>query len=112
VILSEGQASCHHLLWRPATAGAGLHHIGESIGTGRIPQCARHPQREINYNIREHSVAKVPVILVCGKRETEEGRVNIRRLGQAEQQSVALAEALATLTKEAIPTDKRRLTVQ
>src|SRR5690606_29563400 len=35
---------------------------------------------KINYKVREHSVAKVPVILVCGKREAEERTVNIRRL--------------------------------
>ena len=38
---------------------------------------------KINYKVREHSLAKVPVILVCGKREAEEGTVNIRRLGLA-----------------------------
>ena len=36
---------------------------------------------KINYKIREHSLAKVPAILVCGRREAEEASVNIRRLG-------------------------------
>ncbi len=36
---------------------------------------------KINYKVREHSVTKVPVIIVCGKREAEEKTVNIRRLG-------------------------------
>ena len=38
---------------------------------------------KINYKVREHSVAKVPVILVVGKREMEEQAVNMRRLGIA-----------------------------
>ena len=42
---------------------------------------------KINYKVREHSLAKVPVILVCGKREAEEGTVNIRRLGSRDRRS-------------------------
>jgi threonyl-tRNA synthetase len=38
---------------------------------------------KINYKVREHSLAKVPVILVCGMREAEENSVNVRRLGSA-----------------------------
>ena len=45
---------------------------------------------KINYKVREHSLAKVPIMLVCGKREAEEGTVNIRRLGVKDQQSMAL----------------------
>ena len=40
---------------------------------------------KINYKVREHSLAKVPVMLVVGKREAEEGKVSIRRLGSQEQ---------------------------
>jgi len=64
---------------------------------------------KINYKIREHSLAKVPVILVCGKREAEEGTVNIRRLGEKDQKSFALAEAFAALTDEAMAPDLRRV---
>jgi threonyl-tRNA synthetase len=42
---------------------------------------------KINYKVREHSVAKVPVILVVGRREAEEGTVNVRRLGSRDQES-------------------------
>jgi threonyl-tRNA synthetase len=48
---------------------------------------------KINYKVREHSLAKVPVILVCGMREAEEQTVNIRRLGSRDQVSMTLAEA-------------------
>jgi threonyl-tRNA synthetase len=63
---------------------------------------------KINYKVREHSLAKVPVILVCGKREAEEGTVNLRRLGSRDQQSLSLEEAVAVLADEATPPDIRR----
>jgi threonyl-tRNA synthetase len=60
---------------------------------------------KINYKVREHSVAKVPVILVCGKREAEEATVNIRRLGSRDQISATLLDAIAALKLEATPPD-------
>ncbi|MCX5516148.1 threonine--tRNA ligase [Kaistia algarum] len=63
---------------------------------------------KINYKVREHSVAKVPVMLVCGKREAEEGTVNIRRLGSRDQLSGGLAETIAALVDEATPPDLKR----
>jgi threonyl-tRNA synthetase len=63
---------------------------------------------KINYKIREHSLAKTPVILVCGKREAEERTVNIRRLGEKDQTSLPLAEALKALAAEALPPDVKR----
>lgn len=62
---------------------------------------------KINYKVREHSVAKVPHLLVVGKREAEEGTVAIRTLGEKEQRVVPLAEALAMLKAEATPPDLR-----
>src|SRR5690606_19704211 len=64
---------------------------------------------KINYKVREHSLAKVPVILVCGRREAEEGTVNMRRLGSRDQQSMALEVAVAALADEATPPDLKRL---
>ncbi|RCS24367.1 threonine--tRNA ligase [Phyllobacterium salinisoli] len=63
---------------------------------------------KINYKVREHSLAKVPVILVCGKREAEEGTVNIRRFGSRDQESLTLDEAIRRLSEEATPPDIRR----
>jgi len=63
---------------------------------------------KINYKVREHSLAKVPVILVCGKREAEEESVNLRRLGSRDQQSLALDEAVGLLSDEAVAPDVRR----
>jgi threonyl-tRNA synthetase len=63
---------------------------------------------KINYKVREHSLAKVPVILVVGKREMDERTVNLRRLGSQEQRSLRLEEAVALLNDEATPPDMRR----
>ncbi|HRN89935.1 MAG TPA: threonine--tRNA ligase, partial [Hyphomicrobium sp.] len=62
---------------------------------------------KINYKVREHSLAKVPVIVVVGKREAEERKVSIRRLGSQAQTVLTLDEALASLKDEATPPDLR-----
>ena len=62
---------------------------------------------KINYKVREHSLAKVPVILVVGKREMEEQAVNMRRLGSQEQKSMTLVDAISALAAEATPPDLR-----
>ncbi|WP_375457885.1 threonine--tRNA ligase [uncultured Enterovirga sp.] len=62
---------------------------------------------KINYKVREHSLAKVPVLLVLGRREAEERRVSIRRLGSKDQTGMSLDEALAALRDEAVPPDLR-----
>ncbi len=62
---------------------------------------------KINYKVREHSLQKVPVILVVGKREMEEGAVNMRRLGSQDQKSMKLMEATTALLEEATPPDLR-----
>lgn len=58
---------------------------------------------KINYKIREHSVTKLPLILVVGKQEAENRTIAIRRLGGKAQEIVALDDALNTLSKEAAP---------
>ncbi|CAN1557565.1 ThrS Threonyl-tRNA synthetase [Caulobacteraceae bacterium] len=62
---------------------------------------------KVGYKIREHSVAKVPAIAVVGRKEAEEGRVAIRRLGSQEQTVVSVEEAIRILTEEATPPDLR-----
>lgn len=63
---------------------------------------------KINYKVREHSLQKIPIILVCGKREAEEGTVNIRRLGSRDQTVMMLDDALASFVDEALAPDIRR----
>ena len=62
---------------------------------------------KINYKVREHSLQKVPYLLVVGKREAEEGTVAIRTLGEQHQKVVSLDEAIALLKGEATPPDLR-----
>ncbi|GLQ05378.1 threonine--tRNA ligase [Sneathiella chinensis] len=56
---------------------------------------------KINYKVREHSLAKVPALLVAGRRESEEGTISVRRLGDKHQKVMSLDEALAQLAEEA-----------
>ncbi len=56
---------------------------------------------KINYKVREHSLAKVPNLLVVGKREAEEGKVALRTLGSQAQTILTLEEAVARLVDEA-----------
>jgi len=63
---------------------------------------------KINYKVREHSMAKVPVLLVVGAREAADGTVAMRRLGGKSQEILALDEALHTLATESMPPDAGR----
>ena len=58
---------------------------------------------KINYKVREHSVAKTPVIIALGKREVEQRTVSIRRLGRKAQQVMSLGEAVSRLAEESQP---------
>ena len=58
---------------------------------------------KINYKVREHSVAKTPVIIALGKREVEQRTVSVRRLGHKGQQVMGLDEAVGRLAEESQP---------
>lgn len=60
---------------------------------------------KISYKIREHSANKVPVLLICGKKEEEKKSVNLRRLGQQNQIELSLQEAIGQLKHEGTPPD-------
>ena len=64
---------------------------------------------KINYKVREHSLAKVPALLVVGKKEAAERTVSIRRLGKEGQQVMPLDAALTALVQEAVPPDVARM---
>ena len=76
---------------RDNTAAAGLRAIAD---TGN---------EKISYKVREHSLAKVPLILAVGRREAEQRSVSLRRLGSPAQEALALGEAMARLKVEAAP---------
>ena len=63
---------------------------------------------KINYKVREHSLAKVPNLLVVGKREADEGTVALRRLGSQGQEMLSLDAVVAGLRDEATPPDLKR----
>ena len=63
---------------------------------------------KINYKVREHSLAKVPNLLVVGKREADEGTVAVRRLGSQGQEVVELETLIERLRAEATPPDLSR----
>ncbi|HEX2256515.1 MAG TPA: His/Gly/Thr/Pro-type tRNA ligase C-terminal domain-containing protein, partial [Afifellaceae bacterium] len=77
------------------------------LETAGLRAIADTRNEKINYKVREHSVAKVPVILVVGRREAEEGTVSIRRLGAKEQESASLDQAVRMLLAETMPPDLR-----
>ncbi len=63
---------------------------------------------KINYKVREHSLAKVPIILAVGRREAEERTVSVRRLGSQAQTTMGLTDAVASFLEEATPPDVKR----
>jgi threonyl-tRNA synthetase len=63
---------------------------------------------KINYKVREHSLAKIPALLVVGKKEAETHSVSVRRFGSEGQKVMATDEAIAALVDEATPPDVKR----
>ncbi len=55
---------------------------------------------KINYKIREHSVSKIPILMICGAKEVQNKTITIRRLGQEQQQTMGLDEAMKELSKD------------
>ena len=80
--------------------------VGAAMAHGLRAQADLRNEK-IAYKVREHSVAKVPVIFALGKREAEEKTVSIRRLGSQEQVVMPLEDALKMLEDEAVPPDLR-----
>jgi threonyl-tRNA synthetase len=60
---------------------------------------------KIGYKVRQHSLAKVPLIVAVGQREAEQRTVSVRRLGQQAQETLALDQAVALFVGEARPPD-------
>jgi threonyl-tRNA synthetase len=63
---------------------------------------------KINYKVREHSLAKIPVIAVIGRKEAELGQVALRRLGSTDQTILPLGEAADLIARDATPPDIKR----
>ena len=55
--------------------------------------------QKINYKIREHSLAKIPLLLICGEKEEKNKSVTIRKLGFEKQETLSLNEAIKNIIK-------------
>ncbi len=75
--------------------------VAQSLSSAGLRALTDTRNEKINYKVREHSLAKVPVIIAVGKREMTENTVAIRRLGANGQRSMDLAEAIESLRDEA-----------
>jgi len=82
-------------------ADAYARHVFDRLQAAGLRAVVDLRNEKINYKVREHSVAKVPVMLVTGRREAEEGMVSIRRLGSKDQTTARLEDALRDLLAEA-----------
>ena len=56
--------------------------------------------QKINYKIREHSLSKVPILLICGQKEVKNNSVTIRRLGSEKQETLSLDEAISNISQQ------------
>jgi threonyl-tRNA synthetase len=77
--------------------------VARELRAAGLRAAADAGNEKIGYKVREHSLAKVPVILAVGRREAAQRTVALRRLGSTAQESLALADAIARLNVEASP---------
>ncbi len=84
------------------------HEVVTALRTAGLRVEADLRNEKINYKVREHSLAKVPVMLVLGRREAETRAVSIRRLGSRDQTGGSLDETVTALVAEATPPDLRQ----
>ena len=84
-----------------------VHQVTSALKAHGIRAEADVRNEKIGYKVREHSLAKVQVILACGARETENGTVSVRRLGDKQTRTVTLDDIIGQLRTEATPPDLR-----
>ena len=77
--------------------------VRDALGATGLRAAVDLRNEKINFKVRDHSVQKVPVIAVVGKREVEERRVALRRLGSKEQEILSLEAAVMRLGQDAAP---------
>ena len=84
-------------------AAAYAEEVGRALADAGLRAITDTGGDKISYKVREHSLAKVPLILAVGRREAEQRTVSLRRLGSPAQEALALGEAIARLKVEAVP---------
>ena len=77
--------------------------VARELTAAALRAIADPGNEKISYKVREHSLAKVPLILAVGRREAEQRTISLRRLGSPAQEALALGEAIARLKVEAVP---------
>jgi threonyl-tRNA synthetase len=77
--------------------------VAAALGAAGLRVEIDRRNEKINYKVREHSLAKTPVLIAVGKRDIENRTVAIRRLGSDKQESLALGDAVHRLSEEARP---------
>jgi len=75
--------------------------VAARLGAAGLRATTDMRNEKINYKVREHSLAKIPVLIAVGKREVAESTVAVRRLGQQQQTVLPLASAVEQLRAEA-----------
>jgi threonyl-tRNA synthetase len=84
-----------------------VHEVVAALTAAGVRAEADIRNEKINYKVREHSVAKVPVILAIGQKEVEDRTVTLRRLGEKQTRVVELAQVVTDLAAEATAPDLR-----
>jgi threonyl-tRNA synthetase len=74
--------------------------VSAELDKNKIRNIIDLKNEKINYKIREHSLSKTPVLMICGSKEQESESITLRRLGQEKQDTLALNEAVSLLVKE------------
>src|SRR5690606_32018502 len=76
--------------------------VAEALGAQGLRVETDLRNEKITYKVREHSLAKVPILLALGKREAEQRTVSLRRLGSSEIENLPLDDAAQLLSREAL----------
>ena len=74
--------------------------VSAELDKSKIRNIIDLKNEKINYKIREHSLSKTPVLMICGSKEQESQSITLRRLGQEKQDTLPLKEAVSLLVKE------------
>ena len=76
--------------------------VSAELDKNKIRNIIDLKNEKINYKIREHSLSKTPILMICGSKEQESQSITLRRLGQEKQDTLPLKEAVNLLVKESL----------
>ena len=97
----EAERACDDAVLRHSEAAEYAAEVARECAAAELRAELDVGNEKITYKVREHSLAKVPIMLVVGRREAANRSVALRRLGGKEQEALALGEAVARLKEEA-----------